>query len=180
MMNIETIRLTGVSLARPIRVACALALAASIAGCATTPGDCDPTSRDFFKNTGCLASGSYGERQRAMQRTLDQEQRLNASFRSVLSELQAEQSKVKGDLSSRQADYARLDAAWGDLKRSLAAETKANRELAARVSAIDSSVQSRKAADAGTDVVAKQAARNDLKLKVSMLEKELAAGVYER
>ncbi|QVL49609.1 MAG: hypothetical protein KFB96_03635 [Thiocapsa sp.] len=179
-MNIETIRLTGVSLARPIRVACALALAASIAGCATTPGACDPTSRDFFKNTGCLASGSYGERQRAMQRTLDQEQRLNASFRSVLSELQAEQSKVKGDLSSRQADYARLDAAWGDLKRSLAAETKANRELAARVSAIDSSVQSRKAADAGTDVVAKQAARDDLKLKVSMLEKELAAGVYER
>lgn len=179
MMNIETIQLTGVSLARPVLLSCAVALAASIAGCATTPGACDPTSRDFFKNTGCLASGSYGERQRAMQATLAQEQSLNASFRSVLSELQAEQSKVKGDLSSRQADYARLDAAWGDLKRSLAAETKANRELAARVSAIDSSVQSRKAADAGTDVVAKQAARDDLKLKVSMLEKELAAGVYE-
>ncbi|HSO84159.1 hypothetical protein, partial [Thiocapsa sp.] len=124
-------------------------------------------------------SGAYGERQHAMQATLAREQGLNASFRSVLSELQAEQSKVKGELSSRQADYARLDAAWGDLKRSLAAETKANRALAARVSAIDSSVQSRKAADSGSDVSAKQAARDDLKLKVSMLEKELAAGVYE-
>ena len=178
-MVIETIRFVGVSRGRPSLVASAVVLAAGIAGCATTPGECDPTARDFFKNTGCLASGAYGERQRAMQATLAQEQGLNASFRSVLSELQAEQSKVTGDLSSRQADYARLDAAWGDLKRSLAAETKANRALAARVSAIDSSVQSRKAADVGSDVAAKQAARDDLKLKVSMLEKELAAGVYE-
>jgi hypothetical protein len=178
-MAIQTIRITGVSRAHSVLLAFAVALAASIAGCATTPGECDPTARDFFNNTGCLASGAYGERQRAMQATLDQEQRLNASFRSVLSELQAEQSKVKGDLSSRQADYARLDAAWGDLKRSLAAETKVNREFAARVSSIDSSVQARKAADTGNDVAAKQAARDDLKLKVSMLEKELAAGVYE-
>jgi hypothetical protein len=177
-MGMEITRVT-VLIHRTALAACAVAFAAILAGCATTPGECDPTSRDFFKNTGCLASGAYGERQRAMQATLAQEQSLNASFRTVLSELQAEQSKVKGDLSSRQADYARLDAAWGDLKRSLAAETKANRELAARVSAIDGGVQARKAADAGTDVAAKQAARDDLKLKVSMLEKELAAGVYE-
>lgn len=178
-MDLETIRMIRTT---PTQVAggmTTIALAVLLAGCATTAGQCDPTSRDFFKNSSCLVSGAYGERQRAMQSTLDQEQSRNAAFRAVLAELQAERAAVKGQLSARQGEYARLDAAWRNLKQSLAAESKTNRDLAARVDAIDSSVASRKEADSSADVASRQAARDDLKLKVSMLEKELSAGVYE-
>ncbi len=179
MMTLESICMIRTTPAQAALGTAAIALATLLAGCATTAGQCDPSSPDFFKNTGCLVSGAYGERQRAMQSTLDQEQSRNAAFRAVLAELQAEQAAVKGQLSARQGEYARLDAAWRNLKQSLAAESKTNRDLAARVDAIDGSVASRKDTDSSADVAARRAARDDLKLKVSMLEQELSAGVYE-
>jgi hypothetical protein len=150
-----------------------------LTGCATTAGECDPSTADFFKNTSCLASGAYGERQRAMQATLAAEQSRNDAFRAVLAELRAEQSQVSSQLGARQSDYARLDAAWRELEQSLAAETKTNRALASRIAALDSSVQARKQVDSGADLAAKQAKRDDLERKLSLLERELAAGVYE-
>jgi hypothetical protein len=178
-MALEIIRMTGSAPRSLILATLVAAMATFAAGCATTMGECDPSSPDFFKNTSCLASGAYGERQRAMQATLAQEQSRNAAFRAVLAELQAEQARVKGQLSAREADYAGLDAAWRNLKQSLAAETKTNRALEARVAGIDSSVQARKGVDSSADVAARRATRDDLRLKVSMLEQELAAGIYE-
>jgi hypothetical protein len=78
-----------------------------------------------------------------------------------------------------QSDDARLEAAWRDLEQSRAAETRTNRALASRIAALDSSVQVRKQVDPEADLATKQATRDDLKLKPSMLERELAAGVYE-
>ena len=147
-------------------------------GCATTPGQCDPREVDFFKNTGCLASGAYGERQRAMQATLGEEQRRNAAFRAVLTELKAEQTKVSRQLGARQAEYTRLDAAWRRLKQSLASDMKASPALADRVQRIDREVAARKAEDGAADVAKRRATRDDLQRQVTLLEKELDVGVY--
>lgn len=150
-----------------------------LSGCTTSAERCDPTQRDFFNNTSCLASGAYGERQRAMQSTLDLERRRNAAFRAMLTELEAEQAQVRGQLRTREADYARLDSAWRALKQSLADESGTNPRLASRIEAIDSGVQARKGVDAGADANAKRQTRDDLRLKVSMLERELSAGLYD-
>lgn len=147
-------------------------------GCATTPGQCDPREVDFFKNTGCLASGAYGERQRAMQTTLGEEQRRNNAFRAVLGELKAEQTRVNKKLGARQADYARLDASWRRLKQSLASEMKASPALAGRVQRIDREVAARKAADGAADAAKRRATRDNLQRQVTLLEKELDVGVY--
>ena len=147
-------------------------------GCATTPGQCDPREVDFFKNTGCLASGAYGERQRAMQATLGEEQRRNAAFRAVLTELKAEQTKISRQLGARQAEYTRLDAAWRRLKQSLASDMKASPALADRVQRIDREVAARKAEDGAADVAKRRATRDDLQRQVTLLEKELDVGVY--
>ncbi len=143
-------------------------------GCATTTGECDPSSVDFFKNTSCLASGAYAQRQRDMQSTLAGEQDRNTAFKAVLAELQAEQARVKGQLRGSQARYGRLDAAWGDLKRSLDRQTRENQTLAARVSQIDGEMTGRKGGDSATQ----QATRDQLKRQVGQLQKELDAGVY--
>ncbi len=150
-------------------------LAASLLGCATSPGQCDPKNVDFFKNTSCLASGAYSERQRSLQSTLASEQSQNAAFRAVLTELETEQAAVKGKLRGRQAEYARLDAAWGNLKRSLHGELARNRALAARVEEIDGGVRGRKGADAAQQ----RATREQLQRQIVLLEQELNAGVYE-
>jgi len=150
----------------------------TLTGCATTPGQCDPKSVDFFKNTSCLASGAYGERQRDMQATLSIEQNRNAAFKAVLAELEAEQTRVKGQLKTRQADYARLDGAWRKLKQSLADEMQSSRSLARRVDQIDSGVKARAGSDGTADAAAKRATRDQLQRQIQLLEKELDAGVY--
>ncbi len=159
----------------PIRSMMAAALAASLVACATTPGQCDPKNVDFFKNTSCLASGAYSERQRSLRSTLESEQSQNAAFRAVLAELQVEQAQVKGQLRGRQAEYARLDAAWGDLKRSLAGQIQQNRSLGARVGQIDSEVKGRK----GADPAKQRETRDQLQRQIVLLEQELNAGVYD-
>lgn len=150
----------------------------ALAGCATTPGDCDPSRADFFNNTACLASGSYAQRQQTMEATLVREQGANQAFREVLAGLETEQAQVKGQLRTREAQYAKLDAAWRNLKQRLARESANNQALRARIATLDREVKARKRTDAAPDPGAKRATRDDLRLQVSLLEQELAAGVY--
>ena len=151
----------------------------ALAGCATTPGECDPTKESFYNNTSCLASGAYAQRQRNLQTELAAEQSRNAAFKAVLEELQLEQAQVRSTLKAREVRYARLDAAWADLKRSLRAEQQQNAVLASRIEQIDREVEARKAPIAGTDAERKAQVRDDLQRKVSLLQQELDAGVYE-
>jgi len=154
-------------------------LALAITGCATTPGQCDPSQADFFDNAGCLMSGSYAERQRALESELASERGRNASFRVLLADLETEQAQVKSRLRARQAKYARVDAAWRNLRGSLSKEMQTSAALRSRVQQIDAEVEQRKRVDASGDIEKKRAARESLQQKVIMLENELDAGVYE-
>ena len=150
-----------------------------LGGCATTPGDCDPSKESFYNNTSCLASGAYKQRQRNLQTELAAEQSRNAAFKAVLAELQLEQSQVRTTLKAREARYARLDAAWRDLKRSLGTEQQQNTALASRIEQIDSEVEARKAPAIESEAKRKTQMREDLKRQVLLLQQELDAGVYD-
>jgi len=150
-----------------------------LGGCATTPGDCDPSKESFYNNTSCLASGAYKQRQRNLQTELAAEQSRNAAFKAVLAELQLEQSQVRTTLKAREARYARLDAAWRDLKRSLGTEQQQNAALASRIEQIDSEVEARKAPAIESEAKRKTQMREDLKRQVLLLQQELDAGVYD-
>lgn len=156
----------------------AAALATSIAGCASTPGQCDPSKADFFNNAGCLVSGSYAERKRGLESELASEQSRNESFRILLADLKAEQAEVKSTLRTRQAAYARVDAAWRNLRSSLSKEMRKSPALRSRVQQIDAEVKERKRADSGGDAAKKSATRESLQRQVTQLERELEAGVY--
>lgn len=142
-----------------------------LVGCATTPGECDPSRADFFNNTSCLASGAYAQRQRDLESTLASEQSRNQAFKTLLADLQTEQTAVRSDLQARQAAYRRADESWRQIKRSLAAESGANPALATRVRQIDDDFAR---AEAG-----KVAERDALANKVKLLQRELDAGVYD-
>lgn len=168
------------ALNNPIAVLCMAAVCSQcLLGCASTPGECNPKEVDFFKNTGCLVSGAYGERQRGLERDLAAEQARNKAFRSVLAELQAEQVETRMTLHEREQAYARLDAAWRRLKQGLAGQMKESRTLAARVKQIDGMVKGRRAADTGADVAQRRAVRDDLRRQITLLERELDAGVHD-
>jgi hypothetical protein len=147
-------------------------------GCASTPGECNPKEVDFFKNTSCLVSGAYGERKRGLESDLAAEQARNKAFRSVLAELQVEQVETRMTVHAREQAYARLDTAWRSLKQNLAGQMKRSRTLAARVRQIDGTVSARKASDPRAGVAQRRAVRDDLSRQITLLERELDAGVH--
>lgn len=152
-------------------IAAVLLPAALLNGCATTPGECDPSRADFFNNTSCLASGAYAQRQRDLESTLAAERSRNQAFKTLLADLQTEQASVRSDLRARQAAYRRADANWRQIKRSLSAETSASPALATRVRQIDE--------DFARVEAGKVAERDALAKRVKLLQQELDAGVYD-
>lgn len=161
----------------PLMVAMSASLI--LGGCATTPGDCDPSKESFYNNTSCLASGAYEQRQRDLKTELAAERSRNAAFKAVLTELQLEQSQVGTTLKAREARYARFDSAWRELKRSLNTEEQQNAALASRIEQIDNEVKARKAPATETEAKRKTQMREDLKRQVLLLQRELDAGVYD-
>lgn len=161
-----------------IQLALLAAAGTLIAGCASTPGQCDPKKEDFFNNTGCLTSGTYKQRQRDLESELSRERSRNAMFRALLADLEAEQAQVRGQLQAKQAAYASVDAAWRDVRSSLSSEMQRNGRLRSRVNQLDQRVSGRKSVDATGDLAKKRAVRDQLKSEILQLESELDAGVY--
>lgn len=148
------------------------------ASCATAPKDCDPSKADFFKNTGCLAAGTYETRQVRLQHELAREQQRNQAFREVLAALEAEQAQVARKLTARQSEYARLDATWQGLRRDLQQSNAESIELQRQIDSLDQQMARRKSVDPG-NTVAKQRERDDLQRRFLLLQQEIDAGVYE-
>jgi chromosome segregation ATPase len=150
-----------------------------LGGCATSAPECDPSQADFFNNTGCLASGAYDQRQAQLQRELSLEQRRNREFRMVLAALEEEKAGVRAGLRASQARYGKLDRAWESLRRDLEQGHAKNTALERQIASIDQQMERRKST-ATTDVERKIRARDDLQRRLSLLQQEVDAGVYER
>lgn len=145
--------------------------------CATAPKDCDPGKADFFKNTGCLAAGTYETRQVRLQQELAREQRRNQSFRRVLAALETEKAEVKANLSSRQSEYSRLDTAWQDLRRDLLQGRTESVQLERQIASVDEQMARRKAGESA-DVTQRLRERDGLQRRLVLLQQEIDAGVY--
>lgn len=156
----------------------ALALPLLAASCVTAPKDCDPNRADFFKNTGCLAAGTYEARQARLQSELSQEQGRNRAFREVMAALEEEKAGVKANLSARQSAYNKLDTAWRGLRRDLKQSSAESVALQGQIASIDEQMARRKTA-ASADSSQKVQERDALQRRLLLLQRELDAGVYK-
>ena len=145
--------------------------------CATTPKDCDPSRADFIRNTGCLASGAYETRQVRLRSELAREQQRNQGFRDVLSALDAEKAAVASNLRASQSRYSRLDGTWQKLRGDLLRNGAESAALERQIQSIDAQMARRKS-PGSSDTAQKVQERNDLRRRLSLLQKEIDAGVY--
>ena len=150
-----------------------------IGGCATTPQQCDPRNENFFSNTSCLASGSYSRRQQNLQSELHREQRRNAAFRAMLTELETERYQLSHNREAREREYRQFDAAWRNVKQTLAAESAENELLKKRIAQINRDLAESQDPALVVDYARKIELIDDLKYEILLLQQELDAGVYE-
>lgn len=145
--------------------------------CATTPEDCDPGRADFIRNTGCLASGAYETRQVRLQSELAREQQRNQGFRDVLTALDAEKAAIASNLQASQSRYNRLDGTWKQLRGDLLRNGAESAALERQILSIDEQMARRKS-PGSADTAQKVQERDDLRRRLSLLQKEIDAGVY--
>ena len=95
-----------------------------LSGCATTPGDCDPTRADFFSGISCESSGAYNSRDMTLRSNL-------ASARANLANSRTQASDANADAGAALDAQSRAGAALSRLRRQNAS-LRARLDAAAR------------------------------------------------
>jgi chromosome segregation ATPase len=149
----------------------------SIAGCAATPETCDPDRGGFLQSTGCLATGSYEQRERTLNSELEREREINRAFRKLQVSIDWEKRQAEARLASTQSEYEALDQAWQALRRQLDERGRRNQILAKQVRDMDTNIAKMKRPSNPPQEKEKQL--NDLRRQATLLQQELEAGIYD-
>ena len=156
-----------------------LALAAGLAGCATTPEQCDPSNRDasFLTKMSCDASGSYRAGIDQKEQALVSAQEENQMFRQVYADIAQRQAASQQKLSEQKKKQAALNASLGQLLKQLQAKhadnAKVQKELQDLQQALKKSQQSATNGGNAAAIAAKQQELATLQNKVALLQKSL-------
>ncbi len=148
-----------------------------IAGCTATPETCDPDRGGFLHSTGCLAAGSYEQRERALTSDLEQEREINRAFRKLQVSIDWEKRQTEAQLASRQSEYEALDQAWRALRKQLDERGRRNRRLAEQVRDMDNNIAKMKRPSNPPNEKEKQL--DDLRRQATLLQQELEVGIYD-
>lgn len=141
--------------------------ACGLAGCATSPENCDPNREDFANNLGCVMNPGKGYQRRSddLEQVLAGEMQRKAAYEALLAELERDAAYYSKSRQSAEAENARLQAAWRGYKKSLESEMRADSNLARQVASIDSDVEA---------VKAKRMKRDELARRIEFLETQVS------
>ena len=118
-------------------------LVIALAGCATTPQDCDPANREagLISKAGCVYGGHYQQRVQERQAILLDEQKANQLFRTTFDALQQESALVATDLASQQASLDRMNVSVRALLGEISSKAAGNREIEQQITAVETQLQ---------------------------------------
>ena len=156
-----------------------LALAAALAGCATTPGQCDPSDRDagFLTKLSCDTSGAYRATIDQQEQALVSAQEENQMFRQVYDDIAQRQAASQQALSEQKKKQAALNASMSRLLKQLEARHADNAQVQKELQGLQQALhQSQQSATNGGNpaaIAAKQKELAALQNRVSTLQKSL-------
>ncbi len=116
-----------------------IALAASLAACATTD---DPSKGGFISGMKNLSDGTYQKRVDDRQKTLENEQDANLQQTRALERANAQSADVKAERAAAEARYASFQRDLDGMRGRLATAEKANAKKKAEVAALNKQVDS--------------------------------------
>lgn len=147
-----------------------------LAGCATSPADCDPASHTGFLSTASCV-GMYGKRQEKLADDIEAERNLNVAFREMLVSVEAERQEVASQRRTKEADMAAMNRSWDNLKASLSVKAQTNADLQSRVDTLQNRMNDVNASR-GLNDAEKEKRLDNLRRQVQLLMSELEAGIY--
>ncbi len=156
----------------------------TLAGCATTPQDCDPGNRDagFINKAGCVYGGHYDQRVQERQAILVDEQKANQLFRATYDALQQESTQVATDLAAQQASVDRLSGSVKNLLGEIRSKAAGNQQIEQQITAVETQLQQLQtdmdaARASGTAMPALQQRQQVAELQVKVQDLQQALGL---
>ncbi|WP_323012207.1 hypothetical protein [Castellaniella sp.] len=157
----------------------ALMLAVGLAGCATTPSQCNPSNRDagFLTKFSCDTSGAYRAGIDQKEQELVSAQEENQMFRQVYEDISQRQAASRQKLSEQKKKQAALDSSLGRLLNQLKAKHANNAQVQNELNDLQKKLK--ESQQIGTNqgnpeaIAAKQKELAALQKKVVMLQKSL-------
>lgn len=105
-----------------------------VSGCATTASQCDPAiQHNTITNASCLFSGKYSERQAGLEVTIEEERGINESLTQIHTLLDEERRGVSKSLSTKQAQYSKLNRSLNKLISQISSRSSGNIALEQRI-----------------------------------------------
>ncbi|KAG1252115.1 hypothetical protein G6F65_018057 [Rhizopus arrhizus] len=158
-----------------LTVSLAIAMA-TLAGCATTAADCDPSNSDvsILTKMSCDGSGQYrGHIDRAEQ-DLISAQEANARFRQIHADIEAQRQAVGQSLAAQRAQQLALNKSLGDLLGKLKARYANKRDVTRQIADLEKTLQdTNKVSTNPADIQAKQKNLQALQAKAKQLQDSL-------
>jgi chromosome segregation ATPase len=150
-----------------------------LGGCATSYEQCDPNKESFLGAANCMMSTEYGYagRQARLEGELAEQQELNRAFQQLAASIEQEKQRVRGELASKQADYAALDGSWQALQARLQQRSVENKALAAQIERMEEKMNAINQAGSKPPED-REKLLNDLRRQAAILQQELEAGLY--
>lgn len=145
-----------------------------LAGCASTPEECDPTTGDvsLIRKFNCKYSGTYDKRVDMKEQTLAHEKELNTEFKSALAAIEKEKSLVNADLKTRQVNRQELNQSVNNLLAQARVKSKNRADIQTRINTIEKQLnESQNSPDKST--MEKQLELENLKNQVTDLQSDL-------
>lgn len=161
---------------RMIRTVSLAIAVATLAGCATTAADCDPSNSDvsILTKMSCDGSGQYrGHIDRAEQ-DLISAQEANARFRQIHADIEAQRQAVGQSLAAQRAQQQALNKSLGDLLGKLKARYANKRDVTRQIADLEKTLQdTNKVSTNPADIQAKQKNLQALQAKAKQLQDSL-------
>lgn len=161
---------------RMIRTVSMAIAVATLAGCATTAADCDPSNSDvsILTKMSCDGSGQYrGYIDRAEQ-DLISAQEANARFHQIDADIEAQRQAVGQSLAAQRTQQQALNKSLGDLLGKLKARYANKRDVTRQIADLEKTLQAtNKVSTNPADIQAKQKNLQALQAKAKQLQDSL-------
>ncbi|OCG57824.1 MULTISPECIES: hypothetical protein [unclassified Gilliamella] len=144
-----------------------------LAGCSTTPEQCDPTNTNIgiMDKISCNYSGNYQARIDQKKQILENEVRANQQFKEIYATIEKQKNDTSLSVKQKQAQQQKLKNDLTKLTNEVKQKAKGRDDLQAQVKDIEQ--QLKKANNSNNSQIEKQVELETLNKKLQQLQKAL-------
>jgi chromosome segregation ATPase len=144
-----------------------------LAGCSTTPEQCDPTNTNIgiMDKISCNYSGNYQARIDQKKQILEDEVRANQQFKEIYATIEKQKNDTSLSIKQKQAQHQKLKTDLTKLTNEVKQKAKGRDDLQAQVKDIEQ--QLNKVNNSNSSELEKQVELDKLNKKLQQLQKAL-------